>query len=322
MARVLVLGGGGFIGSNLCESLLENDHQVRILERPNLQMLWSLETFEKIEVFPGDLTNTEEVGIALRGQDTVYHLVSTTLPKSSNDNPVYDVQSNVVGTINFLEIARKAGVRQVIFVSSGGTVYGIPQQLPIPETHPTDPICSYGITKLTIEKYLALFSQLHGLRYTVLRISNPYGRYQRTDSGQGAISVFLNRAMLGQPIEIWGDGSVVRDYIHISDVTSAMVSFLSYNGGETIFNLGSGMGHSLNQIVEAIGKATGRNVEVIFYPARSFDVPANVLDISRIKAALAWRPRVPLGDGIARTIDWLTQHRFSKVELRADRTTL
>ncbi len=305
MARVLVLGGGGFIGSNLCENLLENGHQVRILGRPNLQMFWSPETLEKIEIFFGDLTNTEEVGPALKAQDTVYHLVSTTLPKSSNDNPAYDVQSNVVGTINFLETAHKVGVRHVIFVSSGGTVYGIPQQLPIPETHPTDPICSYGISKLAIEKYLALFSQLHGLRYTVLRISNPYGRYQRANSGQGAISVFLNRAMSGQPIEIWGDGSVVRDYIHISDVASAMVSVLAYNGDETIFNLGSGIGHSLNQIVEAVATAIGSNVDVIFRSARSLDVPANVLDISRIKAALHWRPRVLLDDGIARTIDWL-----------------
>ena len=181
----------------------------------------------------------------------------TTLPKSPNADPVFDVKSNVLGTVRLLTHAVKFGLKKIIFGSSGGTVYGAPAQLMIPETHPTNPVCSYGISKLAIEKYLGLFYHLQGLDYTVLRIANPFGERQRTQASQGAVAVFLGKVLRGEPVEIWGDGSVVRDYIYIADVVDALLIALEQTSSEHVFNIGAGRGHSLNEVLDGIEKVTG-----------------------------------------------------------------
>ncbi len=208
------------MGSHLCDALLAEGHSVRIFDRPNLKRFREFSADEQVEWVEGDFANQEDIARAVPDCDVIYHLVSTTLPKSSNDNPVYDVETNIVGTLHLLEVARKSTVRKVIFISSGGTVYGVPNSTPINEEHPTNPICSYGISKLTIEKYLNLYYTLYGLDYCVLRLANPYGERQRTTVAQGAVAVFLHRALRNETIEIWGDGSVVRDYIYVSDAIS------------------------------------------------------------------------------------------------------
>lgn len=301
MANVLVLGGGGFIGLNLCHALLEQGHQVRVLDReisdPGLakDVDWQL----------GDFRDLSTLNRCIQGQDYVFHLISTTLPKTSNEDPVYDVESNLIGSLRILDVCRNNSVEKVVFLSSGGTVYGSLESVPVVESHPNRPISSYGITKLAIEKYLSLYKHLYGLPYTVFRLANPYGRYQRPLGAQGAVAVFLGRALRGEPIEIWGDGSVVRDYIYIADVVSALVAALDYDGPEEIFNLGSGRGVSLSQLVGAISDVADHPVQVVYKPARSLDVPVNVLDISRISASLGWAPRVDLPEGLRLTKDFL-----------------
>ena len=161
----LIIGGGGFIGSHLADELLRAGHSVRIFDRPNLKRYREFLPDESCEWIDGDYANQEDLKRVIPGSDVVIHLVSTTLPKSSNDNPIYDVETNLVGTLRLLEISRSSGVKKILFISSGGTVYGVPESVPISESHPTNPICSYGICKLTIEKYLRLFNQLHGLDY-------------------------------------------------------------------------------------------------------------------------------------------------------------
>ena len=189
MASCLVLGGAGFVGSHLTAALAQSGQQVKVFERPHVDRLAQLPR-KGVEVFTGDLLNPQALIPALRGTETVFHLVSTTLPKSSNDNPAYDVESNVVGGLRLLALCREHGVRKVVFVSSGGTVYGIPKSVPVAEDHPTDPICSYGIHKLALEKYLQLAHRLHGLEYCILRPANLYGPGQRLDTAQGAVAVF------------------------------------------------------------------------------------------------------------------------------------
>lgn len=301
MASCLVLGGAGFIGSHLAEALLQAGHRVRIFDRPHLDRLPSFLQRREFEVFTGDFLNPYVLSAALEGNEIVFHLVSTTLPKTSNDNPVYDVESNVVGTLRLLELCRSQGVRKVVFASSGGTVYGVPRSVPIDESHPTDPICSYGIHKLMIEKYLQLNHRVHGLDYCVVRPPNLYGPRQRLDIAQGAVAVFLDHALRGKPIQVWGDGSVVRDYLYVEDAAEALVKAAAFAGEPKVFNIGSGVGTSLKQLIQEIEALLGRPVPVEYTAARTLDVPANVLDASLARRLLGWTPRTSLAEGLRRT---------------------
>lgn len=303
--KCLILGGGGFLGSHLSEELLARGYSVRIFDRPNLYRFKSFERGEAVEWFEGDFVNCEHVAQAVMGCDVIYHLVSTTLPRSSNENPTYDIETNLVATLHLLEMARKNKVGKIIFISSGGTVYGIPQEIPIRECHPTDPLCSYGIGKLAIEKYLNLYHLLHGLEYCVLRLANPFGERQRIAAEQGAVAVFLDKALRNEEVEIWGDGSVVRDYFHVSDAVSAMIAALTYRGVSGVFNIGSGVGQSLNEIVDAIEALLGKSVRRTYSSARAFDVPVSVLDISKARVLLDWEPQLRFAEGLARTAQWL-----------------
>lgn len=299
--RALVLGGGGFIGSHLVTALLAQGARVRVLERPYRQRSKTLPAHPALEWQEGDFGNTQDIQQALEGVDTVFHLVSTTQPKSSNDDPAFDVSSNLLATLNLLELLRDRKATQLIFISSGGTVYGRPLHTPIPETHPTEPTCSYGIVKLAIEKYLALYRLLHGLDYRVLRLANPYGPGQEANRAQGAVGTFLSRVVHDEPIEVWGDGSVVRDYLYISDTISALLRAAAYKGEERIFNIGSGGGHSIREIIAAIEEVTGKTAQVRYTAARKFDVPVSVLDIKRAQHELGWQPGVHLSEGLRLT---------------------
>lgn len=303
--RCLILGGGGFLGSHLADALLDEGHAVRILDRPNLVRYRPFRPDEPLEWIEGDFLDERHLDAAVEGCDAVYHLVSTTLPRSSNENPAYDVQTNVMGTLRLLESVRRHRAGRVVLVSSGGTVYGIPRSIPIPETHPTEPLCAYGIGKLAIEKYLHLHHHLHGLDYRVLRLANPFGERQRVSAAQGAVTVFLDRALRGDEIEIWGDGSVIRDYFHVSDAVSAMTRALRHEGKRRIFNIGSGTGLSLNQLIAAIERLVGTTVHRRHRPARPFDVAVSVLDTSLAREDLGWTPKVTFAEGLARTARWL-----------------
>jgi UDP-glucose 4-epimerase len=300
--KVLVIGGNGFMGGHLVRRLLEKGHEVRIYDRGPDQFRDVPRGAEYVE---GELGNHGLIREALEGIEIAYHFASTTLPKTSNDDPIYDVRSNLVDTLQLLESCVVAGTRKVIFASSGGTVYGSPKTTPISEDHPTDPISSYGITKLAVEKYLGLFYHLHGLDYAVLRISNPYGPYQNPEGQQGAIGVFLHRILARRPITIWGDGSVVRDYLYVADLVEALELAADKETREKILNIGSGRGISLNGLVTCMAEVVGEQPPVEYLLPRSLDVPVNVLDIERAREALAWEPRVELTEGIARTWDWI-----------------
>ena len=306
----LVLGGAGFIGSHIVDALVAKGHRVRVFDLPNISTKNLEDTMEFIEIMGGDFHNVNDISPAIEGVDVVFHLVGTTLPGPSNENPVYDVETNVVGTLYLLKAAVEKGVKKIIFASSGGTVYGVPQTNPIPETHPTNPLCSYGITKLTIEKYLFLFHHLYDLDYTVLRLGNPYGERQRMDNVQGAVAVFLGKILNNQTITIWGDGSVARDYFYISDLVSAFTRVMDFDAKSHLYNIAGGRAYSLKEIVSVIRRVTGRNFHVEFTPGRRLDVPVNCLDITRAKDELNWQPGVSLEKGIARTWEWLKAGGF------------
>ncbi len=304
--RCVVFGGGGFIGSAIVDRLLQDGHVVRVFERPRVTPFRQFGVHEPLEWVTGDTLSTHDVRDAVQGMDAVVHLVSSTLPKNSNDDPVFDVQSNLVATLGLLEAMRECAVARIVFISSGGTVYGRPLRTPIDESHPTDPLVSYGIVKLAIEKYLLMYERLRGIKPVILRVANPYGERQRVETAQGAVAAFLYRALKGDTVEIWGDGSIVRDYIYVGDVANAFARALSYTGPQSVFNVSSGVGTSLEELLAALERSLDRPIARVYLPGRPFDVSVSVLDNTRARAELGWSPQVDLGDGIRRTVAWMT----------------
>jgi UDP-glucose 4-epimerase len=198
----------------------------------------------------------------------------------------------------------------VIFASSGGTVYGRPQSVPIDEQHPTNPVSAYGVGKLAIEKFLHLYDVLHGLSYRVLRMSNVYGEGQSPFRGQGAVAVFSYRALQGLPIEIWGDGTVIRDYVHVDDVSRAFLALMNHEGNSRIFNIGSGEGLSLNALLDKLEAVLATRIERRYLGSRKFDVPANVLNVALARDELHWQAEIPLDQGLRQVVRWMAGQNF------------
>jgi UDP-glucose 4-epimerase len=222
------------------------------------------------------------------------------------------VHSNLIDTIQLLESCVEFGVRKVVFASSVA-VYGLPKALPITEEHPTNPISSYGIAKLAIEKYLELFRHLYGLDYIALRISNPYGPYQNPMGHQGVVGMFLHRICKGEPLTVWGDGSALRDYLYISDLVDALELAAEIEPRERVLNVGSGRGTSLNELLRLIARTVGVQPAVEYLPARAVDIPASVLDISRARAELYWSPKTEFAEGVAIAWAWIRALTESKL---------
>lgn len=303
--KCLVLGASGFIGSHLTYRLTSCGIEVITYGRKANISIAKL-PLNNVRHIQGDFATETEWERILEDVDICFHLISTTVPKSSNDSPIWDVESNVIGTLRLLE-ALKRSTSRLIFSSSGGTIYGAVGDKEISEQYPTNPLCSYGITKLTIEKYLSLYRELYGIDSVSLRIANPYGPGQRPNNLQGAVGVFIGRILRGHTIDIWGDGSVVRDYIFIDDVVTALIAAANYHGRNNVFNIGSGTGVSLLQLIKAIEDVTNKTADIIRHPSRGFDVQRNVLDISLAESELAWKPSIALTVGLQETAKWMDQ---------------
>jgi UDP-glucose 4-epimerase len=301
--RILVLGGSGFLGSHIVDKFLAEKHDVTVYD------LYP-ERFRRsprgIKFFTGDFGNVGALNeLIATGFDGVIHCVSTTTPKSSNESPEFDIQSNVIGTLNLLDICVRHGIGKLVFLSSGGTIYGdIGDAALVDESHPVRPMCSYGVSKLSIEHYLDVYRHLRGLDYVALRLSNPYGERQSPLRALGALTVFLHRTLKKQGVEVWGDGSVTRDFIYVGDVANA-VYLATVNPISGIFNVGTGTGLSLRDILTHIAQVVGIEPCVTWLASRSFDVPRIVLDTTKLRHATNWNSVTSLEDGIAITAKWL-----------------
>ncbi len=245
-------------------------------------------------------TNSDEWGELLAHVSTVYHFAWSGLPQSSNQDPEQDAQ-NIISTLQLLEAAKKKAQLRLVFASSGGTVYGILNSPAASEQHRTRPRCAYGVSKLAVENYLTMYRDLWGLDCVSLRISNAYGPGQKVGRNFGAVSTFVTRVAQREPITIFGDGSVVRDYIYVDDLVEAVIATGEYREGPTVMNVGSGVGASLNDIVEAIRILCPNEVDVSYGTGRALDVPVSVLDISLASSTLGWKPRTSLRAGIEAT---------------------
>lgn len=291
MTRCLVLGGSGFIGRHLVPKLVERGLETVVGDLvPNPDA-----PFVKVDQRDG-----ASIHEALSDVDVVIHLAWTSTPQSGTDNPAQDVTSNILGSLNIFRACVEQKVRRVVFCSSGGAIYGNPQQLPIVESHPLEPLSSYGITKLAVEKYLLLFSNLYGLEYMIMRPGNAYGEGQVGGRGQGVIAAALTAVRSGQPLTVWGDGSVVRDYVHVSDIAQAISLATTAEVSNLIFNVGSGHGLSLNDLIGLIDEVTRRQVKVLYTAQRVIDAPINILDSSFAHSTLDWAPGVAIKEGLLR----------------------
>ena len=300
--RVLVLGGNGFIGSHLVDKLLIEGHSVRVFDKSDEHYRSPL---KGIEYSLSEFGNRRLLLEALTDIDVVVHLISTTLPKTSNDDVVFDVQSNVIETLFLLEQCVSKKIKKIIFTSSGGTVYGIPETLPVVEENQTNPICSYGICKLAIEKYLSLFKELYSLDYTIIRPSNPFGPRQNPFGIQGAIPVFLGNIAKNKPIQIWGSGDIVRDFIFVEDLVDAIYNSIIYNTSSSISDIGSGQGTSLNNLLNIMRSVIKKDFSIVYSNERKYDVPEIYLDISKAERELFWKPKTSLEQGINYTWDFI-----------------
>ena len=307
---VTIIGAAGFIGINLTQALAAAGHTVRCFDRPQAlssvhkKLLYS----DMVSCHAGDFFSSFDLRSVLDGCDVCCHLVSTSVPATSNDDPRQDVQNNLVGTLQLLDVIREVGVRKVIFPSSGGAIYGISNAPYVNEQHPLVPTSSYGIVKLAVEKYLALYENLYGIHCTCLRIANPYGPFQRFESAQGVIGVFFGHVLKGLPLQIWGDGSAVRDYLFIDDLNKAFLAALNGKSSGNTFNIGSGKGYSINELVAYIRQVTGKKINVAYSPAHNSAIPRSVLDIGLAQKELGWAPSVNLEQGLKRTWEWIQKN--------------
>ncbi len=306
MCNILVTGGNGFIGSHLVNQLATSEqHRVTVFDfypRPYDALP------DGVQFIQGNLSNYNLIRRTLvdQGIDLVYHMAWTTIHEIALKNPVADIEQNLIPSINLLEACLDAGIKRFVYLSSGGTVYGIPETLPVREDHPTQPINAYGVTKLTVEKYVQMYSYLYGMNYIIFRPSVPYGPYQNPHRRQGAVSVFIYHALRGEPVTIWGDGQVQRDYFYIGDLSKALMTMLDLPAAtNAVINLGGKQMYTLNQLVAEIEQVLKVKIRVRYEATRKFDVPCLQLDTHTASELLNWQPEISLSEGIARTAEWI-----------------
>lgn len=299
--RILIIGGSGFIGSHVADAAIAQGHRVRVYDRTQGAFR---QTPEGIEFVRGDFGDASAMAEAFTDIDVVFHLISTTVPTTANLDPIADIQGNLVNTVKLLEIMRAQRVRRLLYLSSGGTVYGVPTHNPVSESHRLMPISSYGIVKVAIEHYIRMESAQHGLDAVILRPSNPFGPRQGRGGVQGIIGTYMWSHACNEPLELWGDGSVVRDFLHVRDIAQLCVA-CAETGITGTFNAGAGKGRSIREIIDAISRVSGRPLAPIVKPARKFDVPRVVLDIAAIREAIGWTPAISFEDGLAETWAWV-----------------
>jgi UDP-glucose 4-epimerase len=301
--NALVIGGNGFIGSHLVDILLLNGHSVRVYDSVYERFRTPIPI---VDYRISTLDNVSDLSEAMFGVDIIFHLASSSVPSTSNIDPISDINKNLIPSLNVLNLSVKLGIKRIVYFSSGGAVYGIPMTTPVKETHQLQPISSYGIVKATIEKYLFLYQRLYDIRPLILRPSNPYGPRQGHFMAQGVISTFLRKIKMNERITVFGNGKSSKDYIYIADLILLCYE-LSLSEEVGIFNIGSGIGTSIREIIEQISKTTGKLPEIVYAELQSFDVNHFVLDTSKVTNILGKLPSTSLEKGISETWNWINK---------------
>lgn len=301
--RTLVTGGAGFIGSTLTDRLVACGHEVSVLD--DLRRGKPGNVHEQAEIHEVDIgdENLPDVIERIR-PEVIFHLAAQIDVRHSVADPMADARQNVLGTVNLAEAARCSGVRKIVFSSSGGSIYGSPEKLPITETVPVDPASPYAASKVSGEVYLNMFRELYGLDCTHLALSNVYGPRQDPHGEAGVVAIFANALLEGKPTVVFGDGGNTRDYVYVGDVAEAFVAASGERGGGRRYNIGTSVQTSDRELHTLVARAAGARDEPEFAPARLGDLRASALDPSLARAELDWQPRMDIAEGVRRTVEY------------------
>ena len=305
--KIIILGAAGFIGTNLVIELTKDKkNEITVVDRDRLYFK-TIEDLKipNLRIVESDLSMDTDYESLIEGQEIVYHLISTTVPTTSNQHISEELKANVVLSANLFDACVKKNVSKVVFISSGGTVYGKESKCPLNEKTPTNPITSYGIQKISIEKLLYLYNYMYGLDYRIIRLANPYGPYQRPNGVLGAVTTFTYKVLKGEEIQVYGDGSVVRDFIYIDDAIRGIQKIVNGTDYHHTFNLGCGYGTSIKQVLETIERTLCVPLNIKYSDARKVDVPVNYLDIKRFETAYGSLKPISLEAGIKKTAEFM-----------------
>tara|TARA_R110002072_G_scaffold1989_2_gene16409 strand:- start:125608 stop:126543 length:936 start_codon:yes stop_codon:yes gene_type:complete len=310
--KCLVTGGAGFIGSNLVKLLLENNHEVTVLDNLSTGYKENLAPFEgKIEFIEGDIRNISDIEKAIEGKDSVFHLAASVGNKKSIDEPLFDANCNILGVINVLESMRKYKVGNIVFSSSAG-IFGEPQYQPVDEVHPCEPDSPYGSTKLGGEKLILSYMKMYDIRAVCLRYFNVYGVNQRFDAYGNVIPIFVSRALAGKDLTIFGDGEQTRDFICVSDIALANLKAAEMENVRGTFNLGTGHSITINKLAESIKEIVNPDIKIIHGETRLGDVRHCTAKVERINNDMKLFPDSNVIEKLQEYCQWMKQDPLSK----------
>lgn len=301
MARCLIIGANGFLGSHLVDELDRRGHEVTAFDR--FSTATPTYTSQSVTRIAGDFLNRADVFVAVQNQDYVFHFLSTTTPASAEDDPTLDVRTNIASSIDLLSMCVEAGISRVYFASTGGAIYGDQPGVVLDENAIPQPVSPYAIGKLAIEGYLRYFERKYALASVVFRISNPYGPRQHVGKMQGVIPIFLNNIRHGLPVTQFGDGSMVRDYLYVQDAIQMMADAVEAGATQGLYNIGSGVGTSVSDVLDAVRKVTGVDPEIAVVSIPPTFVASSVLAVDRFRSEFGPQNVLSLDQGVERTWD-------------------
>jgi UDP-glucose 4-epimerase len=306
MSRFLVTGGAGFIGSHVVDRLIEEGHHVAVVDDLSTGSLKNVN--HKAAFYETDI-RSKDLGAIFEKEkpDFVNHHAAQMDVRRSVREPMFDADVNVLGSLNLIENCLKHDVKKIIYISTGGAVYGEPEYLPVDEGHPVRPLCQYGISKHTVEHYLYFYGHTYGMRYTVLRYPNVYGPRQNPHGEAGVNAIFIGRMLKGEVPSIFGDGEQLRDYVYVGDIVESNLAALDRGDGEAC-NIGSGIGTSVNQIYEKLQEIIGFSEPPIYAEARTGEIEKVYLESSKALRELGWSAQVTFDEGLRKTVEWFRAH--------------
>jgi len=312
--KCILVGGAGFLGTNVAGGLLSDGYDVTIVDKALPQFFKQSGIIDKVTFCRCDYLDLKILKQEMKGKDILLHFAYSSLPGSPIKKLDEDVRDNAAGSVKLFKLAVEAGVKKIIFPSSGGTVYGETDELPIRESSPTNPICFHGISKLMIEKYLFLFKRTFGIDYLIYRIANAYGPGQDPGGEQGLIANVIGNIYKKEPVTVFGKGDVIRDYVYIDDIVRAFILGIEKGLKNDIFNIGTGKGHSIDDVINLVSKTLSVGPKVIYTARRLTDVRSNILDTGKIGSAAGWRPAIGIEEGIEKTCRWFKETNISMAE--------